>query len=283
MIRHVIDGLDHPECVTWDPRGFLYAGGEAGQLYRISPDSGAFEQLCTTEGWILGICLDCDGNAYLCDPTNHALFRASRTGELELVSNGTKERPMQIPNFAVFDSNGNLYVSDSGTWDSVSGCVFRITPEGVTTVWSSGTPNFTNGLAVDASEQYLYVVESTLPGVSRIPINSDGSAGVPEIVVSMPRTVPDGIAFNIDGTLYIACYRPDCIYTLDLDGQLEVFAEDYQGTEIGAPTNVAFGGNDLKTLFIASLARWHVGAMDVNIAGLPLHYPNPISLMGENS
>ncbi len=29
-----VAGLDHPEGVAWGPEGKLYAGGEAGQLYR---------------------------------------------------------------------------------------------------------------------------------------------------------------------------------------------------------------------------------------------------------
>ena len=28
-------GLDHPECVAFDRKGNLWAGGEAGQIYRI--------------------------------------------------------------------------------------------------------------------------------------------------------------------------------------------------------------------------------------------------------
>ncbi|MDP6358899.1 MAG: hypothetical protein QF473_27520 [Planctomycetota bacterium] len=32
------DGLDHPESLCIDPEGVIYAGGEAGQIYRISPD-----------------------------------------------------------------------------------------------------------------------------------------------------------------------------------------------------------------------------------------------------
>ena len=31
-----LDGLDHPEGVTWGPDGFIYAGGEIGQIYRIN-------------------------------------------------------------------------------------------------------------------------------------------------------------------------------------------------------------------------------------------------------
>ena len=30
------DGLDHPEGVTAGPDGTLYAGGEAGQIYRVA-------------------------------------------------------------------------------------------------------------------------------------------------------------------------------------------------------------------------------------------------------
>ncbi len=29
------NGLDHPECIAWGCDGYAYAGGEAGQFYRI--------------------------------------------------------------------------------------------------------------------------------------------------------------------------------------------------------------------------------------------------------
>ena len=31
-------GLDHPECCAFDRDGNLWAGGEAGQIYRIDAD-----------------------------------------------------------------------------------------------------------------------------------------------------------------------------------------------------------------------------------------------------
>jgi sugar lactone lactonase YvrE len=38
-LRTVSDGLDHPEGVCWSPaERMLYAGGEAGQLYRFPLD-----------------------------------------------------------------------------------------------------------------------------------------------------------------------------------------------------------------------------------------------------
>ena len=38
------EGLDHPECVAWGCDGYAYAGGEAGQIYRIDIENGVFEQ-----------------------------------------------------------------------------------------------------------------------------------------------------------------------------------------------------------------------------------------------
>ena len=42
--RVLVDGLDHPEGVAYDPAaGVIWAGGEAGQLYRVHDDS--FEEV----------------------------------------------------------------------------------------------------------------------------------------------------------------------------------------------------------------------------------------------
>ncbi|BDZ47474.1 hypothetical protein GCM10025866_33830 [Naasia aerilata] len=180
---------------------------------------------------------------------------------------------MSTPNFPVFASDGTLYVSDSGAWPAGGGCVYRIDAAGATTIWSRQTPHFTNGLALDPTEKYLYVAESTLPGITRIEIRDDGSAGAAELVVSMPGTVPDGLAFDTEGRLYVGCYRPDRIYTLETDGTLLIFRDDYQGTDLAAPTNIAFAGDGRPELFVASLNRWHISRLLTPAPGQPLHYP----------
>jgi len=183
---------------------------------------------------------------------------------------------MVTPNYAVFDADGALYVSDSGTWPDGGGCIYKFSPNGDVEVWSEGAPQFTNGLAISVSGDSLYVAESTLPGITRIPIRADGSAGAAETVVLMPETVPDGLAFDVTGRLYIGCYRPDRLFTLETDGRLLVLADDFQGTVLAAPTNLAFGGEAMKELFIASLGRWHIGRMTTRDAGQPLQYPSTL-------
>ena len=94
----------------------------------------------------------------------------------------------------------------------------------------------------------------------------------------MPRcsgTVPDGVAFDTEGNLYISRYRPDRIYRLSSGGELEVPAEDPEGTIMAAPTNIAFCGAERDVLVSFNLGRWHITRYHVNtnVLGAPLNYP----------
>lgn len=265
------DGLDHPEGVACGPDGTIWAGGEAGQVYRVSPD-GAVEQFASTGGFVLGLCLDAAGRIYACDNGRHEVVRVSPDGSVETYSAGAPERPMRTPNYPVFDAAGNLYVSDSGSWMGNDGCVFVVRPGGATEVLTNEASAFPNGMALDAGDERLYVVHSNLPGVVAVDLRPGGGRRV-ETVLDLPRHVPDGLAFDEDGNLFVSCYSPSAIYRLTPGGDLAVVAEDWQSTVLAAPTNIAFCGPDRKTLVVASLARWHLTRAAMPVAGQPLHHP----------
>lgn len=267
-----VHGLDHPECVTWGPDGHMYAGGEAGQIYRINLD-GECRQIADTGGFVLGLCLDAAGRIYACDQVRHAVLRITVDGGVSTYSSGTRTRPMAIPNYAVFDAAGNLYVTDSGGWHENNGCLFRIKPTGETEVVSEAVRQFPNGMALSPDGKYLYVVLSTISGVVKMAIHRDGRLGPPQPAVTLPRTIPDGLAFDVQSNLYIACYTPDVIYRLTPDGDLAPLAEDWQSVTFATPTNIAFCGAERSTLVVASLSRWHLTKGPVPIPGQPLFYP----------
>jgi gluconolactonase len=265
-LRTLANGLDHPEGVCWCPAaGRVYAGGEAGQLYRFGLDGdGGLETVATVPGgFLLGMAVDAAGTVYACDPNAGCVQRITLDGRVEPFGD-----PVGYPNYPVFDPAGNLWVTDSGAWDQVSGGLVRIAPDG-TTDRIAGPFRFANGLAIGGD--FLYMVESQLPGVVRIPL----AGGDPETVVKLPRTVPDGLAFDAEGGLWIGCYQPNRIYRLDGGGGLELIIDDWTGEYVMTPTNLAFAGDDLDVLVLASLCGWAVKAIDPGVRGAPLHRPAP--------
>lgn len=267
------DGLDHPEGVSVGPDGTVWAGGEAGQVYRVQPD-GQVEEVCSTGGFLLGLALDADGIVFACDVARKEVLRVDpSTGAITTYSAGAPGEPFRNPNFPVFDDAGNLYVTDSGGWKAGDGDIKVIRPDGTTEVWSRDLPDFPNGCCLTPDGSALLVIESLRPGVSRVPIRADGSAGPPERAFDLPDTVPDGIAVDEQGGCYVACYRPDRLYYVDPSGTVEVLAEDPQGTVLAAPTNAVFTGADRRTLVVGSLGRWHLAAMTVAVPGAPLRFP----------
>ena len=55
----LVDGLDHPEGVAWDPAtGVLWAGGEDGQLYRVDIEARTWEEAPRAPGFVLGLAVD---------------------------------------------------------------------------------------------------------------------------------------------------------------------------------------------------------------------------------
>ena len=275
QVSVLVDGLDHPEGIAWGLDGYAYAGGEAGQLYRVDVGKQELTRFAETSGFILGIALDARHNIYACDVGNRAVMKVAPDGAVSTYSAGAPDEPFTTPNYPAFDPEGNLYVCDSGEWKADDGRIFRIRPGGETEVWDRGQKEFPNGLCLGPDGRSLYVAMSVNPPrVDRVEIRADGGTGAAETVVELPRTVPDGLYIDTDGNLYVSMYRPDVIYRVSPSGRPEILAEDFEGTVIAAPTNIAFCGRDRDVLLSANLGRWHITRYEAGATGHPLAYPD---------
>jgi gluconolactonase len=264
VIEVLVDGLDHPEGVCWDPRaGVLWAGGEAGQVYRVRLDERRAGEAARAPGFVLGLAVDGRGRVVLCC-SDLGLVCLLEDGAVRTIENG-----FRFPNFPAFAPDGTLYLSDSGSWGADEGRVFRLSPDGELEVFSTALTDFPNGCAVTADGRYLWIVESHSPTVNRFDLRS----GELERVARLDGTVPDGIAFTDGGGVVVSCYRPDRIVHIDSAGAVETVAEDPQGTLLAGPTNVAFAGPQLDRLVCANLGRWHLALVQSGLRGAPLHYP----------
>ncbi len=258
------DGLDHPECVAIHTDGSVWAGGEAGQIYKISPDGKQCELIANTGGFVLGIAFSPDHQwLAICDLKKKCIWKLDlRTASLTCLFTHIQGRAINIPNYPVFDSEGNLYVSDSGAFRQVNGCIYKIKSTGAATIWHEGPFNFPNGMCLSHDKKYLYVACTWLPGVEAVAITEDGSAGERKILIEIKETCPDGICTGSDGDLYISCYSPNTIYRLNKSGALSTFIHDWEAHTICNPTNMAVSP-DGNYMYVANLGRWHIARIQL--------------------
>ncbi|MGA3104583.1 MAG: SMP-30/gluconolactonase/LRE family protein [Terriglobales bacterium] len=266
--RHFAEGLDHPEGLAFDADGNLWAGGELGQVYRIGP-KGRVQEMATMGGFCLGLTFSRDQDLYVCNTGLHSLVRLNRRGRVLDSWDRCGTRKFKTPNFSVFDAEGNLYFSDSGDWEGANGCVYRLRPNRRIEMFA-GPFAFANGLALSADDRFLYVVQSTRDNVLQIEIRGDGSAAKPTVYASHLARIPDGLAFDAVGNLFVTCYASDNVYKVSKRGKVQLVAYDPAGTIIARPTNIAFGGPNFDQIFLANLGRWHVCHAPAGVKGQPL-------------
>lgn len=270
-VRFVSQGLDHPEGLAFAPDGSLVAGGEAGQIYRIDAATGSSRITAGTEGFVLGVCADASGAVYACDAGRNQVLRIDPSGQVGAVSSGQLDNP----NDCALDAQGNLFFTESGAYHPSrhSGRLFVVTRDGRTECLHAGPFRFANGLCLDAAESLLYVVESTAPGVLVFRLDGPRLASEEPVrrIALEPDTVPDGVALDSDGNVYVAFYSPDQIGVVRRDGTFEVLYRDCLAEWMNRPTNIALRENEI---YFANLGGWHIGAVEHPLAPPPSVFPD---------
>ena len=266
-------GLDHPECLALDRAGNLWAGGEGGQVYRISP-AGGLQQVACLNSFNGGIAFSPDDELIVCNPAQ-GLVRVSKNGEIKLFASHAGERKLICPNYPVYDRAGNLYVTDSGNWMKQNGALCRFTPGGKGEVIAAPF-GYANGLALSSDQRTLYMVESNTDRVFQFDLSEHGAIGEHRVYAENVGRLPDGLALDIQGNLYASCYASDDIHRIsprggggDGGGKVELFAHDRWAILLSRPTNMAFGvrDGDRDTMYVANLGRYTITRAKVGVAG----------------
>lgn len=272
QITVLADQLDHVEGVAVHPDGHIWAGGEAGQIYKIAADGGHVEEVAHTGGFVLGIAFHPSAEwLAVCDNKQHCVWKYElKTRKLSKFAEGADNHQFNIPNYPVFDRQGNLYVSESGAFRQKIGQILKFGANGKHEIWHAGPFHFANGLALSPDGDMLYVACTWLPGVERIPIREDGSAGERSVFATLPQTCPDGLAFDVKGNLYVSCYAPNRIYQVTPQQEVDLLIDDWEGHTLSNPTNIAFGGPAFDQLYTSNLGRHHISQINLGVKGAPL-------------
>jgi gluconolactonase len=262
------NGLDHPECCAFDGDGNLWAGGEAGQLYRIDA-AGKVETIANLGGFCCGVALSPDDREVLVCVSGVGVVRVSKAGQHSVLATHAGDHAIVAPNYLLFDNHGRLIVTDSGNWMKRNGFVLRFTPDGHGEVLA-GPFGYANGLALTEDGRQLFMVESDSDSVLRFEIGADGKLGAPQKYAENVGRLPDGLALDAVGNLYVCCYASDEIWRIGPDGSQTLLAHDRWGIRLGRPTNLAFGGANFDEIYVANLARFTITRASVGSRGQPL-------------
>ena len=297
-------GVLQAEGVVIDTDGVAYGAGRNGIVYRVTPDGAVSKMAQLPDGSMPnGVTMDREGNVVYCDLAKQAVMRVSPSGQVSLIADQVGDVKLTMPNFASYDAEGNLYVSNTSSAPTLekaldelaepapNGALVRIRPDGKGDVVAKGI-YMANGTAISPEEDAVYVLESTRDDCLRIQIKKDGTFGKPEIYSKDFPALPDGMAFDRDGNLYITLPAKiggahqlegiahqgvnmapaHQIIKVDTNGKWSLLIDDPEAKKLNFPTNCAFGGPDLQDLYIANLEGDHFSRVRTGVQGHPLYH-----------
>lgn len=248
------------------PDGHLYAvnferEGTIGRVMTGDDGSGQAELFIELPKGSTGngIRFDRSGNMYIADYVGHNVLRVDMTSRA--ISVFAHNAAMNQPNDIAISATGTLYASDP-KWTDNSGQLWRIDQDGTTRLLETrmGT---TNGIEVSTNEKHLYVNESVQRKVWVYDLLPDGNLTNKRLLIEFADHGLDGMRCDSEGNLYIARYGAGVVAVVSPAGKL-LREIQLKGQK---PTNVAFGGDDGKTLYVTLQERGAIETFRVENPG----------------
>ena len=327
QIRTIGHDLQRPECILAERDGTLWSADARGGVMRIAPDgtqrfigqradarfesaaaatSDELEHKYTTGTLPNGLAVAANGDILISNFGTDCLELMTREGATRTLVDRIDGQPIGKVNFVLRDSQDRVWITVStrvNPWTTAAssrvrdgfiavleGERLRVVAEGF---------YFTNEIRLDAKEEWLYIVETTGPHITRMRLR-EGAQGVElhEREVFGPSHLggfPDGIAFDSFGNLWCTLVMVDQLIALTPQGDKLLLLDDgnpaasknlldhmaagtvtpddmmkARGTVAPWMASVTFGGPDLRTVYIGSLMGTTIPYFTSPVAGLPM-------------
>lgn len=239
---------------------------QAGRVYRITPDK-QWSVLVEYDGIPNGLKIHRDGRVFIADRKNGLMILDPVTGKIESLLSGPKAgTKFKGLNDLHFATNGDLYFTDQGRTglQDPTGHAYRFTASGTLETIIANAPS-PNGLVLSKRENALYVAVTRANAIWRIDL--DDTARRAGLFVQLPCAGPDGVALDDDGNVVVAHPTLGGVWVFSRIGLPLHFICTCAGE---MTTNIAFGGDDNKTLFITESRTGSILTARLPTAGRPM-------------
>jgi gluconolactonase len=266
------------EGPAWHPElGLLTSGG--GHIWRRDRNGQA--TVYRQDAGSNGLLFDRRGRLVVCEPVRRRVSRIEFDGTVKVLAETYDGKRFNQPNDLTIDSQNRIYFSDPQYGDrsamelldaagkKIEG-VYRIDPNGRVTRIITHEVDRPNGLVVTTDDKFLFVADNNNNDVGgarklwRFDLQPDGTVdfATQKLIHDWKSTRgPDGMKLDQLGRLYVAAglNKPNPpaetqetptagVYVFSPEGKLLEFVPIPRDET----TNCAFGGDDLRTLFVTS-------------------------------
>ena len=316
--------LQRPECILAERDGTLWAADARGGVTRLRHDGtqtfigqrsdarfGTAQALSAddleakfTQGTLPnGLAFARNGDILISNFGTDLLEVMTRDGATRTLYDRIDGQAIGKVNFVLRDSKDRIWITVStkvNPWTQAAssrvrdGYIALVDDKGIRIVADGFY--FTNEIRLDADEEWLYIVETTGPHITRMRVAADGALSGREIY-GPPHLggFPDGIAFDAHGNLWCTLVMIDQLIAITPQGDKRVLLDDgnpaaskalidamaagtvnsglmtnARGTIAPWMASVTFGGPDLKTVYVGSLMGTRIPYFRSPVAGLPM-------------
>jgi gluconolactonase len=319
-ISYIGESLQRPECILAERDGSLWIADARGGVVHLKPDGSqelvtqsAQQSFATaqdeaskfTTGTLPnGLAFARSGDILIANFGTDRLEAMSRDGKTRVLADTIDGEPIGKVNFVLRDSKDRLWLTISTKIKDWTRAISPSVADGYVALYDGGSLRivadgfrFTNEIRFDAREEWLYVVETCGPCVTRLRVLDDGGLVDREVFGPADHgALIDGIAFDSHGNLWGTHIFRDRVFVITPEGDLRIILDDDRESESGRAlmeafardevtsdlimatggaigpwfASVTFGGPDLKTVYVGLLKGERIPYFSSPVAGLPM-------------
>lgn len=292
VVAKVEDKQIFTEGPAVDAQGNVYfTNVPVSKILRWEPATKQLKVFRDNTNQTNGLYFDPQGRLLCCEGGAGRITRNDlKAGAIEVLADKYNGFPFAAPNDLCLDGQGRIYfTSRPGTKDPNQGnvnAVYRVDPDGkVTQLLAWPQIHMPNGIVTSPDDKTLYLIEAHPEAdhhrdIRAYDLAADGSLANERVLIDFyPGRSGDGMCIDAQGNLYVAAglhktrktsetldTRPG-IHVISPEGKLLAFRE----TPVDTVTNCAFGGDDLRTLYVTCADL--LVAIRTEIPGKPSYRP----------